>query len=41
MILAFCRFYFRRTTSNWRALRRVCRDSLPKAERKTLTENGK
>ena len=40
MIAAFVRFYFRRTTANWRALRRACRDALPKEERKTLQENG-
>lgn len=40
MLLAFARFYLRRNLANWRALRRVCRDALPKTERKTLTENG-
>lgn len=40
MIRAFVRFYFRRTVSNWRALRRECRNALPKAERKALEGSG-
>ena len=30
MISAFFRFYFSRTLSNWRALRRECMAALPK-----------
>ena len=37
MIVAFWRFYFRRTVANWRALRREAMALIPKAERK---ENG-
>ena len=40
MIRAFIRFYFSRTLKNWRDLRRICRDALPKAERHTAVENG-
>ena len=40
MILAFARFYLRRTLKNWRELRRVCRDALPRDERKAVQENG-
>ena len=40
MIRAFVKFWFSRTLANWRALRRECRNALPKAERKTLQENG-
>ena len=40
MIRAFLRFYFSRTLKNWRELRRVCRDALPKADRKAVQENG-
>ncbi len=38
MILSFLRFYFRRTVSNWRALRRECMAALPKAEKQTDAE---
>ena len=40
MISACFRLYFSRTLKNWRDLRRVCRDALPKAERHTAQENG-
>jgi hypothetical protein len=40
MIYAFVRFYLRRTVANWRALRRECRNALPKDDRKALQENG-
>lgn len=40
MIQAFLRFYFRRTLRNWRDLRRVCRDALPKPDRKAAQESG-
>ena len=41
MIRAFVRFYFSRTLANWRALRRACMDTLPKAEKAADVENGK
>ena len=40
MIRAFARFYFRRTLKNWRELRRVCREALPKDDKRTVQENG-
>lgn len=40
MIRAFVRFWFKRNTENWRALRRECRNALPRAERKAVEENG-
>ncbi len=40
MIRAFVKFYLRRTLANWRNLRRVCRDALPKEDRKTVSDNG-
>ena len=40
MIRAFVKFWFSRTLTNWRALRRECRNALPKDERKALQENG-
>ena len=40
MIRAFARFYFSRTLKNWRELRRVCREALPKEARRTVQESG-
>lgn len=37
---AFLKFYFHRNIENWRALRRACRDALPKADRKTVADSG-
>lgn len=41
MIRAFVRYYFSRTTANWRSLRRACMDALPKDEKEKDVENGK
>lgn len=38
MISAFLRYYFSRTESNYRELRRVCRAALPKQARKRVEE---
>lgn len=40
MISAFLRFFFSRTESNYRELRRVCRAALPKQTRKAMQEAG-
>ena len=40
MLTAFVRFYFSRTESNYRELRRVCRAALPKQARKAMLEAG-
>ncbi len=40
MISAFLKFYFNRSVANWRALRRECRNALPKDARKSLQESG-
>ena len=40
MLKAFVRYYFSRTESNYRELRRVCRAALPKQTRKAMQEAG-
>ena len=40
MISAFVRFYLSRTLKNWRALRRECRNALPKNERAADVEGA-
>ena len=40
MISAFLKFFFSRTESNYRELRRVCRAALPKQARKAMQEAG-
>jgi hypothetical protein len=42
MIVAFIRYFFRRTVTNWRALRRECMERLPKQEKaQDIEESGK